>query len=107
MLVGRSFRNWIRSRTTNRNRSLKRRPTRLQLSALEDRSVPTTFTVNTLVDENDGIGVGGISLRDAINAANADVTAGPHTIDVTGVSGTISLINSQITISDTKGLIIN
>lgn len=29
----------------------------------------TTITVNTLTDENDGIDVGGVSLRDAIAAA--------------------------------------
>lgn len=36
------------------------------------------LTVNTLADEDDGIGVGSISLRDAINAANG--LPGPHFI---------------------------
>lgn len=31
-----------------------------------------TYVVDTLTDENDGIGTNGVSLRDAINAANAD-----------------------------------
>ncbi len=41
---------------------------RLGIEPLEDRRL-LTITVNTLVDENDGVGVGGVSLRDAIVAA--------------------------------------
>lgn len=48
-----------------------------------------TFTVTTLADENDGIGVGGVSLRDAIAAANA--MPGPDVVDATGVSGPINI----------------
>src|SRR5262249_9373189 len=41
---------------------------RLAFEPLEDRRL-LSITVNTLVDENDGIAIGGISLRDAIAAA--------------------------------------
>ncbi|MBL8879053.1 MAG: hypothetical protein JNG88_08025 [Phycisphaerales bacterium] len=34
------------------------------------RAASADYVVNTLADENDGVGSGGISLRDAINAAN-------------------------------------
>ncbi|MCA9255266.1 MAG: hypothetical protein KDA33_06490 [Phycisphaerales bacterium] len=47
-----------------------------------------TITVDTLTDENDGVGVGGISLRDAINEANGN--GQDDTIDFS-VTGTISL----------------
>ena len=46
---------------------------RLFCQPLEDRLV-LTITVDTLVDENDGIGTGGISLRDAIGAATTGET---------------------------------
>lgn len=63
----------------------------LRLESLEDRRL-LSITVNTLMDENDGVGVGGISLRDAITAAAAGETidfaaaltdAGPATIRLT------------------------
>ncbi|MCB9853544.1 MAG: hypothetical protein H6819_10645 [Phycisphaerales bacterium] len=47
-----------------------------------------TITVDTLVDENDGVGTGGISLRDAITEANAN--GQDDTIDFS-VTGTITL----------------
>lgn len=47
-----------------------------------------TITVDTLVDENDGVGTGGISLRDAINEANSN--GQDDTIDFS-VTGTITL----------------
>ena len=43
---------------------------RLGFESLEDRRVLAILTVNTLVDENNGVGTGGVSLRDAVNAAN-------------------------------------
>src|SRR5262245_6605503 len=64
---------------------------RLHVEPLEDRRL-LSITVNTLVDEIDGIGAGGISLRDAIAAAApgetidfaASLTAGgPATILLT------------------------
>ncbi|MEL7034615.1 MAG: calcium-binding protein, partial [Cyanobacteria bacterium J06592_8] len=58
------------------------------------------FTVNTLVDENDGIGVGDVSLRDAITEANS--TPGADTIEFEDSlsGGTITLANGQLTITD-------
>src|SRR5215510_1419349 len=103
MFAGSTFRNWIRHRTSNRIRSLKTRPIRLQLAALEERAVPATYTVNTLVDEDDGIGTGGVSLRDAIKAANVDASPGPHTIDFS-VTGTINLTLNQLSITGAQGL---
>src|SRR3954463_3014684 len=60
--------------SANSARPLKRRSfndpraRRLRFESLEERRL-LAITVNTLVDENDGIAVGGISLRDAIAAA--------------------------------------
>jgi hypothetical protein len=48
----------------------------LRFEPLEDRRL-LSITVNTLVDENNGIGVGGISLRDAIAAAVSRLALGP------------------------------
>ena len=42
---------------------------------LEDRTLLAAFVVDTLADENDGVGTGGVSLRDAIEAANANAEA--------------------------------
>jgi CSLREA domain-containing protein len=70
---------------------------RLALELLEDRAVPTTFTVTTLADEtniNDGL----VSLREAITAANG--APGADTIDFQpGLSGTITL-SQQLQVSD-------
>lgn len=60
-----------------------------------------TITVDTLVDENDGVGTNDISLRDAINEANSN--GQDDTIDF-GVTGTMTLtadlptITSNVTI---------
>ncbi|NEO16511.1 MULTISPECIES: choice-of-anchor Q domain-containing protein [unclassified Moorena] len=58
-----------------------------------------TFTVDTLIDENDGIGTGGVSLRDAIEAANN--TPGDDIIDFApNLNGqTITLTNGQLVIT--------
>jgi len=64
----------------------------LRFEPLESREM-LSITVNTLVDENDGIGVGGISLRDAIAAA----TPG-ETIDFS-VTGTINLTQGELLIN--------
>jgi hypothetical protein len=45
----------------------------LRIESLEDRRL-LAVTVTTLVDENDGVDVGGTSLRDAIAAAPAGET---------------------------------
>lgn len=69
---------------------------RFRVESLEDRLAPALFTVNTLADENNGIDAGGVSLREAIAAANA--TAGPDTIDFS-VTGTIPLTSALPTIT--------
>jgi hypothetical protein len=80
----------FRGRSTSRaNQYRGFRP--LNLEQLEDRQL-LAITVNTLVDENDGVGVGGISLRDAIAAA-----APGDTIDFS-VTGTIPLTNGELQI---------
>ncbi len=61
---------------------------RLAFEALEDRRLLAILTVNTLVDENNGIGVGGVSLREAVAAA-----APGDTINFS-VTGTINLTNT-------------
>src|SRR6187431_62257 len=61
---------------------------RLRFEPLEDRRLLTTITVNTLVDENNGVGVGGVSLREAVAAANTG-----DTINFS-VTGTINLTNT-------------
>jgi hypothetical protein len=66
---------------------------RLRFEPLEDRRVLATITVNTLVDENNGVGVGGISLRDAIAAAMPG-----DTIDFS-VTGSIGLQHDQLNIN--------
>lgn len=56
----------------------------LTLLALDAQSQAATITVDTLVDENDGIATGGISLRDAINEANSNGQDDTIDFDVTG-----------------------
>jgi hypothetical protein len=65
---------------------------RLRFELLEDRRL-LAITVNTLVDENDGIGIGGISLRDAIAAAMPG-----ETIDFS-VTGTINLTHGELVVN--------
>ena len=83
------------------NRQRRQSPTppalharKLVVELLEDRRL-LSITVNTLVDENDGVEVGGISLRDAIGAAASGETidfapsltsGGPATIALTHYS---------------------
>ena len=60
------------------------------------------FTVNTLADENDGIATGGVSLRDAIAAANATTEADTIVFDAsvfTTGSETILLTNGELYIN--------
>src|SRR5262249_53950279 len=70
-----------------------RRPqVRLQPEPLEDRTVPSIFTVLNLADSGDG------SLRGAIEAAEAN--PGPDLIDfAAGVQGTIVLTSGELVIS--------
>ncbi|NEP29588.1 hypothetical protein, partial [Moorena sp. SIO3I6] len=56
-----------------------------------------TFTVTTLDDENNGIGTGGVSLREAIEAANN--TPGDDIIIFDpNLTGTIALTNGALEI---------
>ena len=68
------------------NNAARRR--RFAFETLEDRRVVATITVNTLADENNGIGVGGVSLREAVGAA-----APGDTINFS-VTGTINLTSA-------------
>jgi hypothetical protein len=69
------------------------RAARLVAEALEDRFVPSTFTVVNLADEGAG------SLRDAV--ALADANPGPDLIDFApGVQGTITLTSGELFITD-------
>ncbi len=100
----RTFHDWFAARGNARKRHYlggnqsplpHRRP--LRFEPLEDRRM-LTITVNTLVDENDGIAVGGTSLRDAIAAATAGETIS------FGVNGTITLEHGELLIN--KDLVI-
>ena len=78
-LLFRESMKWMRygnpSRCGARSGASHRR--RLQIERLENRQL-LAITVDTLVDENDGIGVGGISLRDAIAAASRTKPLSSH-----------------------------
>lgn len=84
----------------------RRVTTRLWLRRLENRTVPTIYTVNALTDLNSGSGNAG-DLRYCVSKANADASIGPHTIDLSGLAGTITLQSGQITIGATQDLILN
>jgi hypothetical protein len=86
-----------RSRASRPARTAAGLKTRLLLQPLEERAVPTVYTVNSLADTNTGSGTAG-TLRYVITQADADVGA-PHTIDLTGVSGTITLTSALPTIT--------
>jgi hypothetical protein len=68
-------------------------PARLGVERLEDRTVPSTFTVHNLADSGAG------SLRAAVTAANAnpgaDVIAFDH-----GLRGTVALTSGELGITD-------
>jgi hypothetical protein len=71
------------------------------MEGLENRQMLTVFTVNTTVDEDDGIADGQISLRDAIFEAvsgdtidfNTSLNGGTITLDRTGL-GEIDIAES-------------
>lgn len=72
-------------------RSHRPRTPRLGVEALDDRCLPTTFTVTNLLDTGDG------SLRAAVVAANAN--PGADAIDF-ATTGTIALTSGQLDITD-------
>src|SRR4051812_34508646 len=106
-----SLRSWLRNAVTRpAARTIRKAPrrTRLTLEALEDRWLPSTVTVGNLTDDVNGTttsiaalladpGDDGISLREAVAAANND--AGADTIDF-AVSGTITLGGAELALTD-------
>jgi hypothetical protein len=83
---------WLRARKTTGigQRAARYRP---RLDVLEDRTLPSTFTVLNLADSGAG------SLRQAVLDANAN--PGPDVISVaSNLSGTIALTSGQISITD-------
>lgn len=59
-----------------------------------------TFVVNTLEDENDGLSDGGISLREAVIAANSNVGVDRIEFDTRLSGGTITLTRGELNIND-------
>ena len=80
------------------------RSRRLLFEPLENRLL-MTITVNTLIDENNGIGVGGISLRDAIDAAAPAEMINFAASLTSGGPASILLTNGELVIN--KSLTIN
>lgn len=82
-----------------RTRGWQRR--RAGFEILEDRRLLATLTVNTLVDENNGIGTGGVSLREAVAAAAANDTIAfsvTGTINLTSAGAGHIVVNKNLTI---------
>src|SRR4051794_16623430 len=75
---------------------------RLLLAPLEDRAVPAAYTVNALTDTGAGVGTAG-DLRYCLTQANASAGV-PDTIDLTGVSGTITLSGGELPVTDAVAL---
>src|SRR5262249_47959605 len=98
-----SMRSWVRDVSARPvTRPIRKAPPRARLGVegLEDRTVPSTFTVvNTLDDGSEG------SLRWAVGQANS--TAGADTINfdrsVFSTPQTITLAGSQLELTDTTG----
>jgi hypothetical protein len=72
----------------------------LRMETLEDRQLLTTFTVNTTLDEDNGINVGGVSLREAVVEAVSGDTINFSTNSSHGLNG------ATITLHLTKGQIV-
>jgi len=66
-----------------------------------------SFTVDTTVDENDGINTGNISLRDAITEAVNNNQQDTITFDQDLEDDTITLTNGQLNIAESDGLTID
>jgi hypothetical protein len=102
------FSSWLpkKQRSPAPHRRSTVRPT---LEALEGRWLPSalTFTVNSLGDSGTGIGTTG-DLRYCINLANQNhnTNSTPDVIDASGVSGTVTLQQGELLISD-PNLVIN
>ena len=83
---------WFRSPFTTTRPRRRVSPCRLTVERLEDRTVPSTFTVQNLNDSGPG------SLRAAITAANAYPNADEIEF-ANGLTGTITL-SSQLSITE-------
>ena len=68
-------------------------PSRLAIEALEDRSLPSTFTITNLTDHGAG------SLRDAVRAANASPGADAVRF-APSLRGTIRLTEGEVLMTD-------
>ena len=77
--------------TTTRHSRRRQAAPRLAVEALDDRCLPSTFTVTNLLDSGAG------SLREAVASANAN--PGADTIEFT-TTGTIGLTSGQLDITD-------
>lgn len=71
----------------------------LRFEPLEDRRLLTTITVNTLADENNGVGNGDISLRDALAAANPGDTIQFDELLFEDGPATIILTHNQLVVN--------
>ncbi|MBN9118617.1 MAG: Ig-like domain repeat protein [Planctomycetes bacterium] len=75
-----SPRSWVRKLVDRKPvQPPARRRTRLAVEALEDRLVPATITVTSLADVALGTSHTGVTLRDAIQAANTDTSVNGST----------------------------
>lgn len=88
----------LRRKPSQRRRQPRQYSRPLRIEALEGRTMLTVWTVNTSIDEANGIAVGGISLRDALNeAAPSGDTIRFSTNSADGLDGgTIILTHGQI-----------
>src|SRR5437588_3266461 len=83
----------LQGRKASRRPASPCRPFVPRLEPLEDRSLPSTFTVTNLNDSGPG------SLRAAVLAADAQ--PGPDTINFKpGLSGTIRLTSGELAVTD-------
>jgi CSLREA domain-containing protein len=106
-------RSWFRKFFASKPVPIVNRPRKLVLESLEDRSVPATLTVNSVLD-NVIAGDGLVTLREAVLAANANSTTdlgqtgtANDTIifdpTVFGNRQTIALSAGQLNLTDTSG----
>jgi predicted outer membrane repeat protein len=86
-----------RARVARQSRTAAGLKARLLLQPLEERAVPTAYTVTSLADTGTGSGTSG-DLRYCITQSN--LTTGGNTIDMTGVTGTITLTTSLPNITE-------
>src|SRR4051812_45319242 len=72
--------------------------TRLMVSPLENRVVPTVFTVTTAGESGAG------TLRQAILDANANAGADTITFNIAGTNNTISLFTGELAVTDSVAI---